>query len=235
MFGVNLVRVTGTLILPSSLGNFVVAACAMAWCWSGYSRRTLLGLTLTSLSILVLNASASAWFAAIAALAVALFARLPPRWRPILLLSLLPTFLLFWAALPALTGRSQVHDSLWGRIAPVAVYANEHLDARQLLFGIEMGLGTNALAAQAPRKTWISRFPDRPVGDSTPAALLWQFGLVGVACAYGMFGLALRRDPESRPLGAALLVSSAALNVTELFPVNLMLGFWLAHAISGRK
>jgi hypothetical protein len=132
------------------------------------------------------------------------------------------------------TGRFDVHDSLWGRIAPVEQYAERHLSMRQILFGTGFGLGTNAVGRLRGRD-FSDAIPDRPVGDSTPAALLWQVGLVGAACAYALLACGLLFDPTSRAIGITIAVSSIALNIGELFPVNLILGLWLANALGVRS
>jgi hypothetical protein len=230
LFDSDIVRVVGTFNLPASLGVFAVVACAMAWCWSGYPRRVLFGLTAVLIALLVVNASAVAW-AALGAVALAqAYSRLRPRWRPILLAATLPIALLSWEALPTLTGRWDVHNSLWGRIAPVASYASDRLSTREVLFGKGFGLGTNALGSRSPPLKLVGGLPDGPVGDSMPAVLFWQFGLLGVSFAYALFAVALFVDSSSRAIGIALLVSTVAINITELFPVNLIFGFWLANA-----
>ena len=230
LFDSDMVRVVGTFNLPSSLGVFTVVACAVAWCWSGYPRRVLFGLTAVLILLLVVNASAVAW-AALGAIALALaYSRLRARWRPLFLAAVLPIALLGWQALPIVTGRWDVQNSLWGRIAPVASYAADHLSTRELLFGKGFGLGTNALGNRSPPLKLVGGLPDGPVGDSMPAALFWQFGLLGVTFAYALFAVALFVDSSSRAIGIALLVSTIAINITELFPVNLILGFWLANA-----
>ncbi len=230
LFGKMLVRVVGTFNLPVSLGTFAVVSWAAAFCWGDLSRRSRVLLTLVLLFVLVFNASGAAWVAFMLATATMGFARLPARWRTWLLLSALPAALLGWSLLPTLTGRWDIHDSLWGRIAPVQIYASEHLSTRQVLFGTGLGIGTNAQAGQDNAPQVYGGIPDRPVGDSMPAVLFWEIGLVGMALVYALFALALRADERSRAIGMALLVASVAVNITELFPVNLILGFWLANA-----
>ena len=246
-FGHEIVRIVGSFNLPISLGSFAVVAWTAMQCWSGYSRRTL-GLATSALVLLLFfNASATAWIAFVAALctqAVMKRRRDPQRHsqqpgyrglRAAMLAMSLPLILAGWLSLPVLTGRADVHDSLWGRIAPVQIYASEHLTTQEMLFGTGFGLGTNALGrADMRQRRDPNALPDRPVGDSMPAALFWQIGLVGLALVYALFALALRADARSRPIGIALLVCSVGVNITELFPVNLLLGFWLASAMRAR-
>jgi hypothetical protein len=230
LFGQLLVRVVGTFNLPVSLGTFAVVSWAAAICWGVLTRRERISLTLVLVFVLVFNASATAWVAFAVAGATMGFAHVPARWRAWILLSVLPIALLGWTLLPTLTGRGEIHDSLWGRIAPVQLYASEHVSIREALFGTGFGIGTNVQSAHDSEPAVFGGTPDRPVGDSMPAALFWQVGLVGLFCAYALFALALRADAQSRPIGMALLVSSLAVNITELFPVSLILGFWLASA-----
>jgi hypothetical protein len=225
-----LVRVVGTFNLPVSLGIFSVVGWTAAVCWGELSRNERILLTLVLAFVLVFNASATAWVAFATAVATMGFARVPNCWRSWLLISVLPLALLGWSLLPTLTGRAEIHDSFWGRIAPVQLYASEHLSTREVLFGTGFGIGTNVQSAHDSEPAVFGGTPDRPVGDSMPAALFWQVGLVGLFFAYALFALALRADEQSRPIGMALLVSSAAVNITELFPVSLILGFWLAGA-----
>jgi hypothetical protein len=182
---------------------------------------------------LVPNASATAWGALFVMASAALYSRARARLRPYLLAAILPAMLAAWFSLPIVTGRFDIHDSLWGRIAPVQQYAERHLDMRQMLFGVGFGLGTNAVGSRYGRD-FSSAIPDRPVGDSTPAALLWQVGLLGMVCAYALVAIGLLADPASRAIGIAIAVSSIALNIGELFPVNLILGIWLANALATR-
>ncbi len=237
LFGTGIARIVGTFNLPISLGTFVVVTWAVALCWGSFSRRTMAWLTALVLALLVLNASATAWVSFGAAAVVRWRGRLGERGRVTLLLSVMPIGILLWLGLPTLTGRPDIHDSLWGRIQPVHEYAVDHLSPTEIAFGRSFGLGTNASWTMTHSAEALQRqvVPDRPVGDSMPATLLWQVGLIGLVLAYGACGLALQRDASAQPIGVALLVASLAVNITELFPVNLILGLWLAHAAAERE
>jgi hypothetical protein len=212
-----------------TLGLFGVAAWATALAWGEFSRRThmLLGLLLALL--LVVAASAAAWVAWALVAASLVHARLEGRRRTAMLLLSLPLLAGLWLALPTITGRANIHDSLWGRIDAVQAHA-AGLTPIELAVGLHFGSGSNALAALSGAET-IKTADDRgPAGDSMPAALLWQAGLVGAGLAYLLMLLAVARDPRGRPLGMALLVASLVSNLPEVFPLNLLLALWLAHA-----
>ncbi len=230
MFDHDWVRAVGTFNLPISLGTFAVVTFAIAWCWGELPRWGMVMLTVLTLALLVVTASGAAWFAFAAAVLAGLLRGAALRTRILLLVCSLPLAVLTWFALPHITGRWQIHDSLWGRIYPVQTYAEEHLSATEIAFGSGFGRGTNALSASTEKPTTPVDPGSVQVGDSLPAVLFWQVGLVGLTLAYGLMFLALRADPKSRPVGVAIIVSSIAVNVTELFPVNIVLGFWLAHA-----
>lgn len=230
LFDHDWVRAVGTFNLPVSLGTFAVVTLAIAWCWGELPRRAMVVLTVLTLAILVVTASGAAWFAFTAAVMAGVLRVAALRKRILLLVCSLPLALLTWFALPHITGRWDIHDSLWGRIYPVQAYAEAHLSASEIAFGSGFGRGTNALSAAGDQPTAPVAPGTAQVGDSLPAVLFWQVGLIGLTLAYGLMFLALRVDPKSRPVGVAIIVSSIAVNVTELFPVNIVLGFWLAHA-----
>ncbi len=235
LFDANQVRVAGSFSLPASLGCFAIVAWAAADRWGGYAPRAMMWLTAMILPILLFAASAAAWVGFVAVVATKLYSTANTRHRVGLLLAGVPLVALVWVALPSITGRLEVHNSLWGRIQPVHEYAARHLSTVQVIAGLGFGQGTNALASQETSPSYVGKVPNRPMGDSLPAALFWQLGLIGVILAYGWMAMAYWLDPRSRPLGIALIISSLAVNITELFPVNLVLGFWLAHAVRARE
>ena len=99
--------------------------------------------------------------------------RLSERSRVALMVSAIPIGLLLWQGLPSLTGRGDVHDSLWGRIRPVHEYAAANLSPTEIAFGHGFGLGTNALwtvarPEEAPREAVSSH----PIGFSLVTASL---------------------------------------------------------------
>ena len=234
LFGTAIPRIVGTFNLPISLGTFAVVTWAVALCWGSFSEKAFTWLTGLVLVLLVLNGSATAWVAFGATAAARLRGRLRERSRVALMASALPIGLLLWVALPGLTGREDIHDSLWGRIRPVHEYAAANLSPAEIAFGHGFGLGTNALSTVArPEEAPGATASAHPVGDSMPATLFWQVGLVGLVLAYAACGVALQLNPSAQPIGVALVTASLAVNITELFPVNVILGLWLARAARG--
>ena len=144
--------------------------------------------------------------------------RLSERSRVAWMVSAIPIGLLLWQGLPSLTGRGDVHDSLWGRTRPVYEYAAANLSPTEIAFGHGFGLGTNALWAVArPEEVPREAASAHPVGDSMPAALFRQVGVVGLILAYAACGVALQLKPSAQPIGFSPVTASLAVNITELF------------------
>ncbi len=144
--------------------------------------------------------------------------RLSERSRVALMVSAIPIGLLLWQGLPSLTGREDVHDSLWGRIRPVHEYAAANLSPTEIAFGHGFGLGTNALWTVArPEEVPREAASAHPVGDFMPAALFRQVGVVGLILAYAACGVALQLNPSAQSIGFSLVTASLAVNITELF------------------
>jgi hypothetical protein len=74
----------------------------------------------------------------------------------------------------------------------------------------------------------LSRVP----ADSTVTALMMQIGVLGTLLFYAMLLWAGFRDRSARMFYAIVAVCSLTLNVTELFPVNFLLGIALARNAS---
>ncbi|MGQ0801660.1 MAG: hypothetical protein ACT4NL_16300 [Pseudomarimonas sp.] len=223
-------RPVGTFNVPTSLGAFTVVTWAMAMCWGQYTRRSLILISAGAAAILIASASATGWAAAAIAAIGTAYLCMRKHHRVAILLAAAPLAIAGWLALPEVTGREDIHDSLWGRIYPVEVYAKRNVSLTEAAFGHRFGAGSNAYATLSGTPTQATTPGDHPVGDSMPAALFWQVGGVGVVLCYGLMLLAIWRSPQSRPVGIAMLVSSITLNLPEHFPLNLVLGLWLANA-----
>ena len=68
--------------------------------------------------------------------------------------------------------------------------------------------------------------------DSTVTVLLTQLGITGVILFYGILVWAYRRDPRARPVYLVFAITSLTINITEVFPVNFLLGLALAGTLS---
>ena len=62
-------------------------------------------------------------------------------------------------------------------------------------------------------------------------SLLTQLGIVGILLFYGTLTWAAMRDREARIFYAVLALCSLTLQITEVFPVNFLLGVVLAHSV----
>lgn len=236
LLGMQTHRLVGTFDLPAALGAFAVATWAAALCWLRPGRRALTLLSVLVAGVLLVCSSASAWVAWAITAASVVFFLMRLRWRIVILALALPSALALWLSLPSLTGRNDVHSSLWGRIAPVADFSRDYLDTGDRLFGFRFGVGTQGYEALRLMATEKVEPPNlRPPTDSTPAVLYWQFGAAGVLVAYALLLLALAKDARSRPVGIALIVGSLFVSLAENLPLAVLLAFWLAHAARRRQ
>ncbi len=233
LFGQATPRMVGSFDVPVSLGIFAVCTWAMALCWARLSWRAMLPLSVLVMAMLIGIGSATAWATLLAVLAFVVYARLGLRLRILMCVLALPTILALWMALPTLSGRSDVHNSLWGRIDPAVQLSREHLQTHHVLLGYRFGVGTQAYEPLRLLASNRVEPPElRPPTDSLPAVLYWQTGLLGLLSIYALLLLALIRDAPSRPLGVALIIGSASVSLAELFPLSIVLGLWLARAAS---
>mgnify|MGYP000446641913 CR=1 FL=1 len=232
LLGLTLHRLAGTFDVPSELGAFAITAWAMALSWGGLGRRTILPLTMLVLCVLLTVSSATAWVAMAATAAAVLLPRLPQALRVSALALALPIALVIWVSLPALTGRIDVHDSLWGRINPAVEFSRSHLSSSQALLGYRFGVGTQGYESLLVLASDRLEAPHlRPPTDSTPAVVFWQTGALGMVAIYALLLMALARDQHSRPVGVALIVSSLAISIAESMLLGMALALWLARAI----
>lgn len=233
LFGLEVRRLAGTFSTPTALGGFAVVTWATALSWGQLSRRGIALVTSLLLFVLLVVSSATAWIALLLVAAAIAHARARRRLRAMMLALALPSALAIWYLLPVMTGRSDVHDSAWGRVQPVVEFTRTHLSSGDIVFGYRFGVGAQSfeplhlLAADA-----VAEPSMRPPVDSTASALFWQTGLLGVLAGYALLLTALVRDAAGRPLGIALLTCSLAFSITEVLPLAIVLGVWLASANS---
>lgn len=228
----NSFRAAGTLVLPNSLG--VVVAVAMAFCAAFAPARIGSAWPWLAAAWLVL---ASGSGSGIVLLVVLGAWQLRPHFkggaRVAIACGLLATLLL----VPVLTQRPQIYDSLLspeGRVSR-AVGVLEGATPLELVAGQGIGAGTNAAAnvtaASPSAHARTQPVPEPFYADSTLTSFLLQFGLLGVASWLALLVWAWASDPPARPFYLVLAIASVVMNVTELFPVNFLLGLALAHTL----
>jgi hypothetical protein len=228
-------RVAGTLAQPNSLGVFAVAGLAF---YFSFSRKREYWWPLAVLTVALVAFSGSGTGLVCAALAAAAMAMGRLKRRGVVIAASLGFLALLGvlAVLPTLTGRDDVlaSVSLDGGRANALRAALMERPAAQVIFGRGLGVdtntvlnllgvhGQNALDATAP----LTSVP----ADSTVTALIIQVGIVGTLLFYSALLWAVRRDPVATPFYAVLALCSLTINVTELFPVNVLLGLAWARS-----
>jgi len=237
-FQLLLSRASGTLVLPNSLGVFAVTALAFCQAFAP-SRRQLLYLTPLVLALIYFSGSG------VGALAMSLFLLM-------LVLGQVPVHRRGWVAagaavlaapllvlLPELLGRPQIFDSVLAEGGRLETFKLTVLDksALQLWFGQGLGVNTNiALNLQQTEQVdnavagAVASAPALRPTDSTLTALMVQLGAVGTGLFYALLFWAARKDATARPFYAVLALCSLTMNITEVFPVNFLLGLALAHS-----
>jgi hypothetical protein len=226
-------RVVGTLVQPNSLGIFAVAAFAFYYSFA-VPRSHVALLALAAAALVALSGSATGMACAALACFVLLQQRTSVHRRRLVTLLGLLLLVIGVAMLPTLTGREDVFDSLssGGRLGALAAALCDRPLA-QVLLGSGLGVNTNlalvlgGLGGQASGPATHGVVPT----DSAFIGLLIQIGLLGTALFYALLAWAARRDCTARPFYAVLALCTLTINVTELFPVNVMLSLALAHSV----
>ena len=236
-------RLAQSFILPNSLGVFAV--CALAFCISfGTQRRWLPWLFLATLIPVLLARSAAGVITLLALMALPTLERMLRNYP-------LQRHGLTWAAgaavsggllvvgLPRLLGRTDLLRSLTGRLGALA----NQLDLRHpvtTLLGQGLGASGNRLSELLQKEAllrpvmggfWPDAVPSLGPGDSMLILLLIQGGILAVAAFYGLLVWAVRRDRRARPFLLSVMLCSLTLNVTELFPTDLLLGVALCQTL----
>ncbi|MES2632419.1 MAG: hypothetical protein V4669_05575 [Pseudomonadota bacterium] len=218
-------RTFGTLVHPNSMGIF--AATGFAFCLCFLPRRGLLPLlAVGAIALIGLSASATGLACAVVLCAVMVQRTMGgARGVGIALAFLLGVGMLALVGLPALLGRPDLFDSVASETGRLANLQQAVLGqpAAQALFG--KGLGVNSNAALS-----IGVAGGLPT-DSSLTGLIYQVGILGTCLFYALLAWAGWRDRQAAPFYVAVAVCSLTLNVTELFPVNLLLGLALARSL----
>jgi hypothetical protein len=225
----NSFRAAGAMVMPNSLGVLTVVGLAF---YQSYSSDKLYFWPLVVLSTIILVVAGSG--TGMVALLVLLSMIAVSNFSGARKLVLLGVFLLLSAVslalLPAMTHRPDVYDSVFspgGRFGTLIEILSES-SAMEVLIGRGVGFGTNAatnLIGSYPRGGGFS-------ADSMVTVLLSQLGIIGVILFFGILVWAYRRDTRARPVYLVLAITSLTINITEVFPVNFLLGLTLAGTLS---
>jgi hypothetical protein len=225
-------RMVGLVTMPNTLG--VVMVLMLAFCLGfsdrGWHHRLLVAAVLPQL---LLARSGTGFFAMILLLGMPSLERLL---RDRLLYRRVGGLLLgaggslaLLLSLPHLLGRPGMMDSLTGRGA--LMLASWHSASwPELLFG--RGLGSGGVLALRLEETlasnpWLSANLSMPEvlhsTDSMWILLLIQGGLLALGAFLGLIFFCIWRDRTARPFLGLFLLCSLTLNLTEIFPLSLLL------------
>jgi hypothetical protein len=232
----NSFRAAGTMVLPNSLG--IVVAMLMAFAASFRPRLARNPWSWLAAAWLVIASGSGTGVLLLLVLACLIAAGRLPRDRRVAAFaaaSVLVAMLVL--ALPTLTQRPQIFDSLFGVDGRVdkALSVLGGADPTTALLGTGIGPGSNVavnLASVAPTrlpKAIASSEPFFP--DSTVTMLLRPLGIIGVLAWYLMLGWGFVVDRRARPFYVLAALASLVISLPELFPANLLLGLVLAHSL----
>jgi hypothetical protein len=226
-------RTFGTMVQPNSLGVFAVIAGAFYFCFST-SRRKFWVVGSAALAVAFVSGSGTG----VASAAVAgLLSVIPQignsRRQKHAVLFFLLGGLLLWFLLPIITLRADIFDSVLGDRLSKLQSAISNRSLAQILFGSGLGVNSNAaLNSDLVEASDISSWALKPT-DSALTGWLIQIGVIGTLLFYSTLIWAAMRDRSARPLYGTLILCSLTLNITEIFPVNILLGLALAHSTWG--
>jgi hypothetical protein len=228
-------RIVGTMLQPGSFG--IVLVLGLIWCFAFFHTRTWLWWLAAIVFILILlSGSATALLLLLFAFTAAFWTKMSQRYRKWLIYGGIAGGIVMFYLLPLLTGRFDVHNSLWGRLSLFKEHTFTGSEWYELLFGRGLGAGTNTAvnllmdwqASTAHGAGSHTVF----VADSTPLMLISQIGFIGFFLVYGLLFLAVRNDLQARIFYVSIILASLTVNITELFPVNFILGLLLARSFS---
>jgi len=226
-------RVVGTMLQPSSLGLMAVLGLAFYIRFAKHDR-SLISMLIISAILVFFSASAMALMLLFLLLLFELHKRTDLQFSTRIRVGGMVGVFLLILILPTLSGRWDIMDSLWGRLLLMITFL-DGLSLKEFIFGQGMGVGTNSILSLAALYPAAMSSGDINglsfISDSTPVALIAQVGLVGLMLFYGLLAYAANRDPESALFYILVSIGSATTNLSELFPVNIMLGLVLAHSL----
>ena len=229
-------RVVGFMNQPNSLGIYVVCICSFFLAFytdlRQVSKQWLLLFFIALTAVLVFLSGSNT---ALIAWAIILIFYLATKFNlPLHLKLVLPAIAIALTSLLSakLIGRFN-WDSIAGRMDKYLQYFSNELSIIDLLFGHGPGSASNLLiqiSSKFPLST--SQSFDFIITDSTPLSMIIQTGLIGCILFYTLILLAAIKDSNYRLFYFVIIVCSLSINITELFPVNLILGLALASSLS---
>jgi len=236
-------RLSGLLTLPNSLGVLVLVAAAFCACVS-QRRWQRWPLLLASLA-LVLLARSGTGLVGLALLVVGLVGetlrhRLSPRRRRLVVALLLAGVLAVAGGLmsgprgpravphvlPKVLGRPSLFHSPLGRLNRVGAWATRPMPRQERLWGYGVaGGGSLAAAVKGNDPGHVE------ATDALPLLLVAQGGLIALASFYGLVLWCLIRDQHSRVFWTVLVLASLTVNITEVFPLGLVVAVMMARSL----
>ena len=230
-------RVAGTLVLPNTLGMACVVAFAFHTAFAPPSRIRFAILLLVVALLVFASGSGTGMVALLVLVGVIVLRRLGGsrrRLAGVLLVPLMGALLIF---MPVLTKRPDIYDSLFAQGGRVDTFGKlwNVTDREQVFLGRGLGIGTNTVTnaagvADLPMPDVLKRAAPF-YADSTITSIFAQMGLAGLAAFYLMLLWACIRDPVARPTYLMIFLASLTFNITEVFPINFLLGLLLTHSV----
>ncbi|HXX80796.1 MAG TPA: hypothetical protein VEI46_04555 [Thermodesulfovibrionales bacterium] len=230
-------RVSGTFILPNSLGSFAISALAFYYDFSN-SRKYLRWLIPITLLLVIASGSATGFICFVLFLGILLIRHLGENHQKLAYTAVTALLMSVLILLPYLLGRPALLGSLFGergrfKTLQAVIASNSPYET---IFGNGIGYGTNtALTLFQQNYTHKAVFGYgaallRP--DSTITMMFCQVGVIGLILFYAMLFLAMLRDNKARIFYLTIILTSMTMSITELFPVNFLLGVALASSFS---
>ncbi len=231
----NSFRGAGTMVLSNSLGVFAVVALAF-YCSFSSSRSYFWPLLVMVGLLLLASGSGTGLFALLGLLGMLALGSMSGLRRGVMAVALGVLAITLTAKLPELTHRPDIYNSVLGSDGRLGRFGEllQSTSATDLVVGRGVGFGTNTalnLSSTVPAPLPPGADGEKFAADSTVTVLLTQLGAVGILLFYGMLGWAFLRDRAARPAYLVFAISSLAINITEVFPANFLLGLTLAHTI----
>ena len=227
------IKPSGTLTLSNSAGTFAVAALAFYHAFSP-ARSHFFLLIFLVIAMVLLSGSATGILCIALFLFAILISNMVLRWRLFLVFACLASGAGLFLFLPEVTGRPDLFIGSLGTRLDRFFTALLHRDMMQTIFGSGLGVNTNAALTLFGQGKVFSGLVTGQGGalplDSTVTSFLVQIGIVGTLLFYLVLYWAAANDSKARLFYLIIAVSSLTLNINEVFPVNYLLGFALAHS-----